>query len=144
MASDYRIGIGHNIALASLKVFGLTTGATKGTVTIGGVDITVNQPSSEGLKATRRDISGDGLNVYDKGLYVELVWPILRDKADVQALFTLCGINAAKANWVTVYCRDDLYNYQRYNGTAVRPPVSWTQYRPRNITILIRDLVFST
>jgi hypothetical protein len=49
-------------------------------------------------------------------------------------------MHTAKSSVVTIYTRDDLYAYKRYNGIAHRPAPSWESYFPRNVVILIRNL----
>lgn len=130
MATDYRIAAGSSVALGSLYVFG------------SGSPPSMPQPTSEGIKATRRDYSSDGTEIIEQGLYVELVWSVLKDKTMVQAIFAQCGLSSANIAAVTVYCRNDLYDYHRYNGIAVRPLPTWSQSRPRNVVLLVRDLEF--
>lgn len=121
--SDYRIRSGASVALGSLNVF-------------------VPQPYSDGIKATHRDFSGDGTNYIDQGLYVELVWPLLPSVATYHTILHTCDLDVYPITLVTVYCRDDLYNYHRYNGSAIRPPAQWGPYMLRNVVLLVRDLEF--
>jgi hypothetical protein len=101
------------------------------------------QPTSAGVMATRRIPLGDG-SVLDQGLYVEWLYNIVEDAAQLLAILTPLGLHTAKSAAVTIYTRDDLYAYKRYNGVAVRPAPSWQNYYPRNVTILIRSLELST
>ena len=120
MASDYRAKVGANVALASLTKM-------------------APQPTSPGVMATRRVTFGDG-SVLDQGLYVEWVYNVVEDAAQLLAILTPLGLHTAKSAAVTIYTRDDLYAYRRFNGVALRPPPSWENYYPRNVTILIRNL----
>jgi hypothetical protein len=120
--SDYRVHTGTSVALVSLTVLS-------------------PQPMSTGIQSTRRDYSGNGFGVIDQGLYVELVWEVMKDATAYQALLTTFGLASTLSAIVTVNCRDDQYAYHRYNGIAIRPAAAWSQFRPRNVTILIRDLV---
>ena len=101
------------------------------------------QPTSIGVQATRRVSFGDG-SVLDQGLYVEWVYNVVEDATQLLAILTPLGLHTAKSAAVTIYTRDDLYAYQRFNGIAVRPAASWQNYYPRNVVILIRNLVLST
>ena len=122
--STYRVADGSDVALISLTVLD-------------------PQPRSEGIKTTRRTFAADG-SVYDEGRYVELEFSMMPTAAEYLALLTTFGLHNATTNAVTVYVRDETFAFVRMNGTAVRPQpgrdVGWS-YFPRNITILIKDLV---
>lgn len=124
----YMVADGHDIAEESLEVI-------------------TPQPRSEGIKATRRVFLPDG-TVRDDGLYVELLWSVMDDATDYQALLDQFGVNTARSNEVTVMVRDDTFAWVRMNGTAVRPQpggeVRWSDFFPRSITILIKDLTAAT
>lgn len=119
--SSYRAAVDHGLGLGSLTVLS-------------------PQPRSEGVHVTRRDFMGDG-SVVDQGLYVELVYDIIEDVTQYQTILTVFGLVAANSAEVTVYCRDALFNWVRYNGRAIRPEPSWNLFFPRNVVILVRDLV---
>jgi hypothetical protein len=123
--STYRAKTAHDVALGSLTVLD-------------------PQPRSEGVKATRRSYAANGA-VYDEGLYVELVWDYLADATAYQTLLAVFGLSASVAYAdVTVYVRNQVYAFTRYNGIAVRPELgvdgAWSSYFPRNLTILIKHL----
>lgn len=118
--SDYRVKTNWGQSLVSLNVLN-------------------PQPRSEGVKATQRVVSLNGV-VYDYGLYTELTWDFLEDPTEVLAIYTLFGIHSARSAPVTVYVPNDLYAYVRYNGRAVRPAPSWQNYFPRGVTILVKNL----
>jgi hypothetical protein len=75
---------------------------------------------------------------------VELVWNTLGTKAQYQTILTAFGLLSADSNDVTVYVRNDVYDFVRMNGKAIKPKpgagVQWQRPFPRNITILVRDL----
>ena len=119
--SDYRVSAGSNVALASLTVLN-------------------PQPSSQGVQATRRVDVADG-SLYLQGLYCEFVWNVLDDGTQVRDIFLRFGLLTVRSGPVTIYTRDDIYNKHRYNGLAVRPPISWGNYFPRDVTILVKNLV---
>lgn len=124
----YQVADGHDVALISLNPV-------------------IPQPTSEGIKATRRSYAASG-GVYDEGRYVELEFSVLGSETSYQTLLSEFGVNTVLTNDVTVYVRDEKYTWVRMNGTAVRPEVGqdvqWRRYFPRNITILIKDLVESS
>jgi hypothetical protein len=128
MASQYKVYPAWDTPLASLVSF-------------------APQCQSPGIKATRRDVSQNGA-VIDQGLYVELMWPVLSQKAFNAVMVTLGfasgptpTFNGALMLPVTVYCRDATYTYNRYNGHAIAPVASWQDFRVRNLTVIVRDLV---
>lgn len=124
--SDYRVATGWNVALGSLARV-------------------VPQGRSPGIQVTRRNHLAYPA-IIDEGPYIELAWNILRNDNGVmyRALLDQFGLKTAKAAQVTIYCRDDLFQYTRYNGVAIRPQQTWDNYFPRDILILVRDLVPST
>lgn len=126
--STYRVKDGWNEALMDLAVVS-------------------PQPTSEGIKATRRTFSANG-EVFDEGKYVELRFNIVNGATAYQALLNQFGVQSTTTNEVTVYVRDETFSWVRMNGTAVRPEpgrdVRWNNYYPRDVTILVKDLVASS
>lgn len=99
------------------------------------------QPRSEGVKSTRRTYAASGA-VYDEQKYVELVWDLLQDASDYQALLAQfdLDIDGGLTKEITIMARDETFRFRRYNGIAVRPETSWQGYFPRNIVILVKNL----
>lgn len=124
MASDYRAATGHNVALTFLTPIN-------------------PQPTSPGVKASRRINFGDG-TILEQGLYVEWNYNVVEDAAQLSAILTPLGLMAAASAEVTIYARNQLYQYRRYNGTAIRPEASWDNFFARNVSIVIRNLVLSS
>lgn len=118
--TTYRAAAGHDIALVSLTVLS-------------------PQPRSQGIRATRRTNGADG-SVYDEGHYVELVWDVFGTTTAYQAMLTTFNLSSALFADVTVYVRDDKFNWVRKNGVAVRPEPNWDRFFPRNVVILIKNL----
>jgi hypothetical protein len=122
--STYRVADGFNVALGSLAVLS-------------------PQPASPGIEYTRQDFAADGTPI-NEGPFVELVWNTLGTKAQYQTILTAFGLLSADSNDVTVYVRNDVYDFVRMNGKAIKPNpgagVQWQRPFPRNITILVRDL----
>jgi hypothetical protein len=118
--SLYRIAYNHDVPLASL--------------------IAVNpQPRSNGVQPTRRTHTGNG--VIDEALWCEWIWDGgIDDSVAYQNILIACGLlTTAKWRSVTIYTRNDLFVWTRFNGMAIRPEPVWEQYFPR-LTLLIRDL----
>lgn len=124
MATTYKVADGHNVALISLNAI-------------------APQPTTEGIKPTRRTFAADG-TVYDEGRYIEFLFSIVGNVTAYQSLLDLFGVKTATTNEVTVYIRDEVFSWVRMNGTAIRPEpgkdVQWRRFFPRNVTILVRDL----
>jgi hypothetical protein len=122
MASDYRVAVGHNIALVSLAVVS-------------------PQPTSQGLQFTRQINYGDG-HVLNQGAYVEWNYGVVKDAAQYVAIMEYFDFEvlATESQNVTIYTRNELYTYRRYNGVAHRPATTWNNFRPRNVVIRITHL----
>jgi hypothetical protein len=118
--SNYSVALGHDVALASLALM-------------------KPQPMSPGVQVTRRFFMGDG-SVLDQGLYVEWVYNVVEDAAQLSSILTPMGLMTAQSAAVTINTRNQLYVYKRYNGIAIRPEANWENYFARNITIVIRNL----
>ena len=125
---SYKVADGLNVALGSL------------------VDVDP-QPRSSGIRPTRRTFGADG-TVLDEGKYVELEFNVMPDTATYQSILNQFGVDTALTNDVTVYVRDEQFNFVRMNGTAIRPEpgrdVQQRDFFLRNVTLLIRNLVAST
>jgi hypothetical protein len=122
--TTYRVADGFNIALVSLTVLD-------------------PQPRSEGIKPTRRTFGGDG-TPYDESKFVELLYSAVGSVTEYQSILSDFGVQSAGSNEVTVYVRDETFAWVRKNGLAIRPEpgqdVKWTNYFPRDVVILVRDL----
>lgn len=126
--STYRVKDGWNEALEDLVVIS-------------------PQPTSEGIRPTRRTFSANG-DVYDEGLYVEHQFNVVESVSAYQSILNQFGVQSATTNEVTVYVRDATFTWVRMNGIAVRPEmgrdVRWSKFFPRNVTLLVKDLVASS
>jgi len=126
--SSYRVADGHDVALESLNVLD-------------------PQPRSEGIKPTRRTFGGDG-TPYDEAKYVELLYSMVSSATEYQSILSAFGVQNAGSNEVTVYVRDETFAWTRQNGLAIRPQpgqdVRWSNYFPRDVVILVRDLEDAT
>jgi len=122
--TTYRVADSHDVALVDLNVLD-------------------PQPRSEGIKPTRRTFGGDG-TPYDEGRYVELLYSVVSSVTEYQTILDAFGVQTAGSNEVTVYVRDETFAWTRKNGLAIRPQpgqdVRWTNFFPRDVVILIRDL----
>jgi hypothetical protein len=96
------------------------------------------QPRSTGVQPTRRTFTGN--SILDEGLYCELIWDGgIDDATQYRGILGYFGLHNATYRPVTIYARNDLFEWIRYNGIAVRPEPVWEAYFPR-LTVLIRDL----
>lgn len=124
MANTYLIAQGSNVSLASLVKF-------------------KPQPRSPGMKYTRRNFTGDGVP-YDEGPYLELIWSALESVSEYLSILAQAGLTNTNFCNVTIYARSNTWSFLRYNGTIIAPLIGtdaeW-DYFPRNITLLVRDLV---
>ena len=122
--SDYRVADGSDVALGSLTVLD-------------------PQPASIGIQYTRQGVSANG-TVSNQGPYVIMVWSNLDSKTTYQSILSDFGLSSATSNDVTVYVRDENYDYARMNGTAIKPlpgnGIDWRMPFPRNLEILVRNL----
>ena len=122
--SDYRVADGFKVALGSLTTLD-------------------PQPRSAGIQYTRQSFAGNGTPI-NEGPYVVLIWDVIGTKTQYQSLLTTFGLLSADSNDVTVYVRDENFDYVRMNGKAIKPlpgtGVEYKSYFIRDFTILIRDL----
>lgn len=124
--SDYRVKDGSDIALESLTVL-------------------VPQPKSQGIQYTKQTFGGDGTPC-NQGPYVELIWTAISN-AEYDTIMTAFVLTSADHNDVTVYVRDENWNYIRKNGKAIKPNIGQERewdYFPRNMVILVRNLETSS
>lgn len=97
------------------------------------------QPRSPGVQATSVTYGPNG-TVTQQGLYVPLIWDVLKDATQVDAILADFGLHTATSRGVTIYARDQRYVWKRYSGVAILPNANWDRYRPRNIEIIVRNL----
>lgn len=126
--SDYRVGDGHDIALASLTVLD-------------------PQPHTEGLQVVTRSYGLDD-SVHEEGNYIEFLYSSIETPAQYQSILTDFGLDAALTNQVTIYVPDFDYSYARFNGLAVRPEpgqdIRRTNFFLRQAVILVKGLEYSS
>lgn len=124
MTIIYLVGIGHNVALLDL-------------------DPIEPQPATVPPRATERTYGLSGA-VHDHGDYAELVWSALADAEEYQDLLEQFDLDVSLTSEVTVYMRNWQFEAGRYNATAVRPQLGadgdWSQFFPRNVVILLKNL----
>lgn len=125
--TNYRVAVGHDIAAASLVV----------------ID---PQPTGYGIRPVAREYADGGL--VDVAFYAILEWNTLGDAEQYQDLLTQFDLLDNTTADVTVYLRDHLFQFGRWNGTAVQPQLgvdgSWDNYFPRGTRIFIHGLVEAT
>lgn len=127
--STYRVATGHDIALASLTV----------------LDPQPDEEHPGGFEYAEVLYAANG-NVAGEGLHFKFYWSEM-SSAQYTTILTAFGLHTAMQANVTVYVRDTLFGWVRMNGKALRPlpgrTVRW-QHRPKDITIIVRDLVVSS
>lgn len=98
------------------------------------------QPASPGVKATRRTYSADGA-VHDEGLYVALEYSVIESADALDDLFAQFGLDSATTANVTIYCPNQVHQYARFNGVAVRPESPRQNFFVRDVVIVVKNLV---
>ena len=126
--SDYRVLEDHDIALNNLVVMN-------------------PQPKAQPVQSTRRTFAASGL-VADEGFFVEFEWTMIETPTQYAAIlgyFNMFGLPLTYTNEVTIYARNELLVYTRYNGLAVLPEVGrdgkWNDYFWRDVVVLVKNLV---
>lgn len=128
MGVTYKVGLGWNVPEANMSIVS-------------------PQPSCEGIKYTRVTYTASGA-VVREGPYVELVWSSLGNAATYQSLLAQFGLSSATSSQVTVIIRDERWNAVRMNGIALLPTIgeeaTWHDFFPRDVVIVVRNLVTAT
>lgn len=124
----YKVGEGSNIALVSLTTI-------------------APQPRSNGLEYSRSSFAASGA-VIREAPFVRLIWDVIEDDTEYNALLALFGLDSATGAAVTVYVPGVRRTAQRFNGTAILPVagdgMTHSQYFIRDVEILIRDLAVAS
>lgn len=122
--SLYAVADGHDVPLESLVLL-------------------TPQPFSPGIQYAVRVVSANGTPM-EEGAYCRFVYSALGSAASYLAVLTQWGLHNATYNDVTVRLRDRRFQWVRMNGRALIPPSQEWRIRPRNIEIVVRDLVASS
>jgi hypothetical protein len=105
------------------------------------------QPRSLGVRYVARHYLASG-GVIDEGAYIELLWSALESEAVYFSLMSQFGLHGGGPYYdnnapITLYARNELFQYHRFNAIACRPlagsDVNW-QYFPLDVTILCRNV----
>lgn len=124
MSVTYAVGVGHDVADENLNTL-------------------VPQPHIPTVMPGRTIYSAGG-DPYQDIHHVEFRWAVLEDDAAYRNLLVQFGLSNAETAEVTVRARDDSWNEWRVNGTAYRPimgrDITWRDFFPRRLVILVRDL----
>lgn len=119
---SYAVAPGHNVALNDLVAVRCRNGELR-------------------VSARRYGIGG----LEDVGLYSAPVFDVIRNYAAYQTELTKFGLWTVTSAPVTWYTQNDLYEWRRYNGTAIRPqPVEdgrLERYFLRQFVIMVRELM---
>lgn len=101
MTTIFKIAIGHDVAAEDMTAFD-------------------PQPSTRGMQYTRRQFAASG-GVTDELPFIDLVFELLEDPADYQAILTLSGLLVATTALVSVQIEDENYDPVLRNGRAAKP-----------------------
>lgn len=120
--STYRVSEGHGVALGSLTVL-------------------APQPRNGEIRALR---SYGDTGAQDRALHCAFVWDVLESEAAYLAVLAQFGLDDALYANVTIYTRNEVFDWVRYNGIAVQPEIGvdagWGSYFMRNVVIHVKDL----
>jgi hypothetical protein len=135
MSVIYKVGIGFNVPEIDM--------------------LTIDpQPLCPGIRATRRTFAATG-RVIDEGLYTYYLWNVLEGVdmfSNLMITYFDLGTGATifgeTSSEVTVIVRNQLYLPLRVNARAVLPQLGknsdWTNFRPRNNLLLLKDIKNAT
>jgi hypothetical protein len=120
--TQYMVAVGHDIALASLTV----------------ID---PQPRDGAIRALRS--YGDG-GAQERADHCFLQWNVLETPEQYQDLLTAFGLLDALYSSITLYTKNEVFSWQRFNGIAIQPRIgedgSWSRYFARDFVIAVRNL----
>lgn len=98
----YRVAPGWNVALVTLSII-------------------VPQPRGDPLEPVERKYGLTGA-VYDEGYVMQLYWDVIETENQYVTLITQFGLGGSTLFApVTVYGRNDVFTFTRFNGVAQRP-----------------------
>lgn len=122
----YRVGVGWNLAIGSLSVI-------------------FPQPRSNPAAPTERKFSLTG-KVYDEGEFMELYWDYFEYETEYTNMLLQFGLSGSnRSNNVTIYGRDSLFTFRRFNGVAQRPEgiqdVKRSNFFIRDVVLRITHLI---
>lgn len=107
----------------------------------------VPQPRSDGLRYGRVSHTGAGGMILENP-HVVLVWDVIEDATDYDALLTQFGLDGATTEDVTITLPNQLFAETRYNGKAVRPVAGETVKREgyfiRDVQIIVKNLTVAS
>lgn len=120
--TTYRAAEGHGVALGSLTVIS-------------------PQPKNGEVRALR---SYGDTGAQERALHCAFVWDVLESEAAYLAVLAQFGLDDALYANVTIYTRNEVFTWQRFNGIAIQPEIGqdagWGNYFMRNVVIVIKDL----
>lgn len=120
--STYKVATGFNVALGSLTVI-------------------VPQCRNGEVRALR---TYSDTSAQERALHCAFVWDVLGSEAEYQALLTQFGLLDALYSKVTIYTRNEVFDFARYNGIAIRPEIGvdgeWRDFFARGFVVVVKDL----
>jgi hypothetical protein len=120
--SQYMIATGHGVALLDLEVIS-------------------PQPRDGAIRALRS--YGDG-GAQERAGHCFLQWNVLETPEQYQQLLDQFGLLDSLYSKVTLYTRNEVFDWTRFNGIAIQPQIAvdgqWARYFARDFVIVVRNL----
>lgn len=122
--TEYKIAVGHDVALVTM--------------------VRINpQPKAQPVAPVQREY-GASPSYHEQGLYVCLEWDYIFSETEYVNLLAYFDFDDQDVAAVTVYCRDQNFAYNRYNGYAFKPKmgedVKWENMFISGVKVYITDL----
>lgn len=118
------VGIGHDIVLGLLEVIRPI-------------------PQHGSIQIAERNY-GIAPAVHDQGNFVVLHWDVINQESDYINILDLFGLLVDKTSNVTVYVKNERFQWTLYNGTAFLPEIGqdakWSNYFIRDLNLYVCDL----
>lgn len=123
---DYRVGIGHDLELAS-------------------TDVILQQPKVESGAVKPVDVQyGVSGTHHKQGEYVCFIFDSIESPDLFQDILAQFGVDDQETEDVTIYAWNDRLFWRHYNGKAHRPipgeDYNWENFFLRNVRIYVTDL----
>lgn len=121
---NFQIGLGHNAAAVDV------------------VDFVPYQPLTPGLQYTRRSSTAGGYE--DEGPFIRFTFGVMTE-VEYRAMLTQAGVLSAETALVTLYAQDENYNWDYFNGKAIKPRLEGRRgFHLNNVPLLIVGIFAAT
>lgn len=119
----HRVGIGPDLLLPSMSI--------------------IQPQPRDGTVKSLRGYSDTGTRIVS--LFCLFRWNVLGNSSLYQDILGYFGLLENNICEVSIYAKDEIYTWGRYNGFAIKPEfdsdAEWNQFFPRNVSIFVRNLV---